>query len=124
MPYRLQMTGEADLLEAIIGGLERTEDAQAAWAEIRKTTRERGFSRILAEVHVERSVPTAELFEFGQSLSRVDWPSGLRIAVVTEERDAPDCHFTELVITNRCGLQTRSFTNRRQAIAWLRSGGG
>jgi hypothetical protein len=117
------MTGEADRLDAVISDLERTEDAQAAWTEIRKAIGARRIGRVLAEVHVQRSVSTAELFEFGQALSRMDWPSDLKIAVVTEERDARDCRFTENVITNRCGLQTKSFTDRREAIAWLREGG-
>ena len=105
----------------MISGLQKRAEAEEAWREIREAVRRHDVRKVVSEIAVEHPIPTAELYAFGQAISRLEWPAGMRIAVLTDERYLNDCHFTETVVANRCALTSRGFADPQAAVAWLQA---
>ena len=117
MPETVTLDKELNVIRVRSWGDVTISDWQGSKRRVVELYGTTGVAEVLVDVTEQSSAPpTLDIYDFG-----ADWPSAIRVAIVTGDATREDQEFLENVAMNRA-RPMRTFDGDSEALDWLRNG--
>ena len=117
MPETVSLDKELNVIRVRSWGDVTIADWNGSKDKIIDLSSETGVSEVLVDVTEQSSAPsTLDIYDFGS-----EWPSAIRVAIVTGDATREDQEFLENVAMNRA-RPMRTFDEIDEALFWLQNG--